>query len=139
MVEPSSYYVDRMRHHDMLEKLDKSKLPNFKNLDPYFLNQPYDPQSEHSIPFVWGITGIFMNKDYFPSSGVTQWSDLTDKKYSNQLMFLDDAREVFSIALRMMSYSINDSDPEHIKQAYLKIKELLPNVRLFNSDAVHPF
>lgn len=136
VVEPSSYYVDRMRHHDMLEKLDKSKLPNFKNLDPYFLNQPYDPQSEHSIPFVWGITGIFMNKDYFPSSGVTQWSDLTDKKYSNQLMFLDDAREVFSIALRMMSYSINDSDPEHIKQAYLKIKELLPNVRLFNSDAV---
>lgn len=136
LVEPSSFYIDRMRRLNMLEKLDKTKLPNIKNLDPFFLNQAYDPQSHYSIPFIWGITGIFMNKDYFPPMSVGLWSDLSDKKFSNQLMFLDDAREVFSMALRMLSYSINDSNPEHIKQAYLKLKELMPNIRLFNSDAV---
>lgn len=136
VVEPSSFYIDRMRRLGMLEKLDKSKLPNFKNLDPFFLNQAYDPQSEHSVPFIWGITGMFLNKDYFPSKGIGQWSDLLDKKYLNQLMFLDDAREVFSMALRMLAYSVNDTNPEHIKQAYLKLKQLMPNVRLFNSDAV---
>lgn len=136
IVEPSSYYIDRMRKQGLLAKLDKNQLPNFKHLDPFFLNQPYDPNSDYSIPFVWGITGIFLNKDYFPSKGISEWSDLLDKKYFNQLMFLDDARELFSIALRMSSYSINDNNPEHIKLAYQKLKELIPNVRLFNSDAV---
>ena len=136
VVEPSSYYIDRMRRQNLLEKLDKTKLSNFKNLDPFFINQNYDPQSEYSIPFVWGITGIFLNKDYFSPNGLTSWSDLTDKKFANQLMFLDDAREVFSMALRMLSYSINDNDPKHIQQAYLKLKDLMANVRLFNNDAV---
>jgi spermidine/putrescine transport system substrate-binding protein len=136
IIEPSSYYVDRLRRQNLLEKLDKTRLSNFKNLDPFFTNTPYDPQSNYSIPFIWGITGIFLNKDYFPAAELTQWSDMLNKKYANQLMFLDDAREVFSAALRMLSYSINDSNPRHIQQAYLKLKELMPNVRLFNTDAV---
>jgi spermidine/putrescine transport system substrate-binding protein len=136
IVEPSSYYVDRMRRQNILEKLDKSKLSNFKNIDPFFLNPPYDPQSEYSIPLVWGITGVFLNKNYFSSQDVSKWASFLDSKYSNQLMFLDDAREVFSMAMRMLNYSINDNNPEHIRQAYLRLKELMPNVRLFNSDAV---
>ena len=59
VVEPSSYYIDRMRRQNMLEKIDKIKLSNFKNLNSDFLNQAYDPQSNVSVPFIWGITGIF--------------------------------------------------------------------------------
>src|SRR5579872_73868 len=86
VVEPSSYYVDRMRHQGMLEKLDKTKLPEYKNLDPVFLNLAYDPHSNYSVPFVWGITGIFTNNHYFPLGEIKQWSDLFNKKYFNQLM-----------------------------------------------------
>ncbi|MDR3491622.1 MAG: spermidine/putrescine ABC transporter substrate-binding protein [Gammaproteobacteria bacterium] len=136
LVEPSSYYIARMHHQNFLEKLDKTKLPNFKNIDPAFLNKAYDPQNEYSIPFIWGITGIFLNKAYFPSAKTLQWKDLNDKKYLNQLMFLDDAKEVFSIALRMLGYSINDENPDHIRLAYLKLKTLMPNIKLFNSDAI---
>jgi spermidine/putrescine transport system substrate-binding protein len=136
LIEPSSYYIDRMRRQGMLVKLDKTRLSNIKNLDPEFLNQAYDPDSQYSLPFIWGITGIFVNKDYFPPSSVTDWNDLQGKQFANQLMFLDDAREVFSIALRMLGYSINDNNPDHIKQAYLKLKTLMPNVKLFNSDAI---
>ena len=136
LIEPSSYYIDRMRHQGLLAKLDKSKLPNFKNLDPFFTNQVYDPQSEYSIPFVWGITGIFVNKDYYPENTVADWDNLLDNKFKNQLMFLDDSREVFSIGLRMLGYSINDNNPEHIKEAYFKLKSIMPNVKLFNSDAI---
>jgi spermidine/putrescine transport system substrate-binding protein len=135
LIEPSSYFVDRMRNLGMLQKLDRSQLTNFKYLDPAFLNRAYDPQSEYSVPFIWGITGIFLNKDYFSENDAQQWNSLLDKKYLNQLMFLDDSREVFSVALRMLGYSINDSNPEHIKQAYQKLRTLMPNVKLFNSDA----
>lgn len=136
LIEPSSYYIDRMRHLGMLAKLDKTKLSNFKYLDPEFTNQAYDPESQYSVPFIWGVTGIFMNKDYFSEKSISDWGDLQDQKFKSQLMFLDDSREVFSIALKMLGYSINDTNPEHIKQAYLKLKSLMPNVKLFNSDAI---
>ncbi len=136
LVEPSSYYIDRLRHQDMLLKLDKSKLSNMANLDPFFLNQAYDPDSQYSVPFIWGVTGIFLNKNYFPNSNINDWQDLLDKKYLNQLLFLDDAREVFSIAMQMLGYSINDNNPQHIKEAYHKLKSLMPNVKLFNNDAI---
>lgn len=136
LVEPSSYYIDRMRRQSMLTPLNRSRLPNFKNIDPDFLDKPYDPTSEFSVPFIWGITGIFLNKDYFSGTNVACWDNLLDKKYLNQLMLLDDAREVFSMALRSLGYSINDRNPDHIKQAYLKLKTFMPNVKLFNSDAI---
>ena len=40
------------------------------------------------------------------------------------------------MALLMLGYSINDTNPAHIKQAYIKLRELMPNIRLFNTDAV---
>jgi len=36
----------------------------------------------------------------------------------------------------MLGYSINDTNPAHIKQAYQKLRTLMPNIRLFNTDAV---
>lgn len=136
VIEPSSYYIDRMRHQRMLQKLDKTKLSYFKHLNPLFLNQKYDPNNLYSFPFIWGVTGIFLNQDYFSSKKITGWSDLWDKQYNNQLMFLNDSREAFSIALKILGYSLNDNNPDHIKKAYLKLKELMPNIKLFNSEAV---
>jgi spermidine/putrescine transport system substrate-binding protein len=133
VVEPSSYYIDRMRRQNMLEKLDKTQLAFFKNLNPSFLNKSYDPKSEYSIPFIWGITGIFINKDYREASSIKRWSDLWNSQYADQIMLLDDSREVFSMALAALGYSVNDENPEHIKQAYLKLRELLPNIKIFNS------
>ncbi len=136
LIEPSSYYVDRMRKQGMLEPLDKTKLLGFNNLDPQFLNQSYDPENKFSIPFIWGTTGIYVNKNYFDPKTLTKWSDLWNPQYKNQLMLLDDSREVFAIGLRVLGYSGNDENPLHIHAAYLKLKELLPNVKLFKSDGV---
>lgn len=136
VIEPSSYYIDRMHRQNMLEEFDLSQLSNLKNINPSFQHQSYDPQSRFSIPFIWGVTGIFVNTDYFAKNSIQKWSDLWDPKYKDQLMFLDDSRELFSMALKVLGYSANDSNPEHIHQAYLKLKELMPNIKLFNSDAV---
>ncbi|MDR3491623.1 MAG: spermidine/putrescine ABC transporter substrate-binding protein [Gammaproteobacteria bacterium] len=136
VIEPSSYYIDRMRRQGMLEKFDKTKLSNFKNLNPKFIKQAYDPETNYSLPFIWGITGIFLNKDYYKPHSITRWTDLWDKKYADQLLILDDSREVFSMALLVLGYSANDTNPEHIKQAYLKLKEIYPNVKLFNSAVI---
>lgn len=133
VVEPSTYYIDRMRRQGMLEKLNKSQLSNVKNLNPEFLNAKYDPKNEYSLPFIWGVTGIFVNKSYLTPTSISKWSDLWDKKYADRLLMLDDTREVFSMALKVLGYSANDTNPQHIKEASLKLKELLPNIKIFSS------
>lgn len=136
IVMPSSYFVDRMRRLNMLEKLDKKKLPNWHNLNPEFLHPAYDPTMNYSVPFIWGVTGIFVNQQYFDPSNIKQWNDLWSKRFFNQLMLLDDTREVFSIALLALGYSPNDRNPAHIKEAFLKLKGLMKNVKVFSSETV---
>lgn len=45
--------------------LDRSKLPNYRNLDPALMKQleRYDPGNQHAIPWMWGTTGIGYNAD----------------------------------------------------------------------------
>lgn len=136
IVLPSSYFVDRMRKQNMLEILDKSKLPNWKNLNPELLHLAYDPTNAVSVPHLWGVTGIFYNNAYYKQNSLKKWADLWNPAYENQVLLLDDTREVFSIALLTLGYSPNDKNPAHIKQAYLKLKELMANVKVFSGDTV---
>jgi spermidine/putrescine transport system substrate-binding protein len=136
IVVPSTYFIDRMQRQDMLKKIDKSKLTNFKHLNPDLLNKPYDPHNNYSIPYLWGTSAIVVNDKYFPKGAITSWADFWSEKLHDQLLLLDDTREVFGMALITLGYSANDTNPQHIQQAYEKLKALLPNVKLFNDEAV---
>ncbi|QUJ68793.1 extracellular solute-binding protein [Photobacterium sp. GJ3] len=134
LVVPSTYFVAKMRDEGMLQKIDKSKLKNFKNLDETYLNKPFDPNNEYSIPHVLGITGLAVNTEMYDPADFDSWEDLWDPKYRGQLMLMDDTREVHHIALKILGYSGNTTDPKQINEAYEKLKELMPNVLVFNSD-----
>ncbi|KKC98581.1 MULTISPECIES: extracellular solute-binding protein [Photobacterium] len=134
LVVPSTYFVAKMRDEGMLQKIDKSKLTNFKNLDENYLNKPFDPNNEYSIPHVLGITGLAVNTEMYDPADFDSWEDLWDPKYRGQLMLMDDTREVHHIALKILGYSGNTTDPKQIAEAYEKLKELMPNVLVFNSD-----
>lgn len=134
LVVPSTYYVSKMRQEGMLQKVDKTKLSHFDGLDPDNLNKPFDPNNQYSIPYIWGATGIGVNTDFMDSSAVSRWADLWDPKWQGQLLMMDDARELFHIALRKLGYSANTTNPDEIKAAYEALRELMPNVLVFNSD-----
>jgi spermidine/putrescine transport system substrate-binding protein len=136
LIMPSSYFVDRMAHQDLLEKIDKTKLSNWQHIGSQFLNPSYDPGNQYSVPYIWGMSGIFFNDDYFPLGSLKKWSDLWASRFYDKLLMLDDTREVFSMALLSLGYSANDKNPEHIKAAFLKLKELLKNIRVFSTDTV---
>ena len=134
LVVPSTYYVDKMRKEGMIQKIDKSKLRNFSNLDPDMLNKPFDPNNDYSIPYIWGATAIGVNGDAVDPKSVTSWADLWKPEYKGSLLLTDDAREVFQMALRKLGYSGNTTDPKEIEAAYNELKKLMPNVAAFNSD-----
>ncbi|GAB4267906.1 extracellular solute-binding protein [Deferrisoma sp.] len=134
LVVPSTYYVSKMRREGMLEPLDKAKIPNLKNLNPELLDKPYDPGNAYSVPYLWGSTGIGVNAARVDPATVTAWADLWDPRFRGKLLLTNDVREVFHMALRVLGYSGNSADPKEIEAAYRKLQELMPNVRVFNSD-----
>ncbi len=136
VVEPSSYYITRMVREGMIEKIDLDALPDYKNIDAAFTHPAYDPTGQYSIPWVWGLTGIFINRKYFPDDNITQWSDLWSVRYRDSLLMLDDPREAFNIGLMALHFSPNDEDLEDLEKAYQRLTTLAPNIRVYNSNSV---
>ena len=135
LVVPSNYYISRMAREDLLTRLDHEKLSNFKHLDRQLLNKAYDPDNQYSVPYLWGTTGIGVTPAVPPGS-ISRWADLWKPEFKDSLLLLDDMREVMGIGLLVLGYSVNDTDPVHIEQAYDKLRMLMPNVRVF--DATSP-
>lgn len=132
---PSTYYVEKMANEGLLQEIDQSKLSNFDNLDTSFTNTKVDPENKYSIPYMWGSTGLAINGDVVDPATVNSWDDLWRPEYKNQVMLMNDMREVFGMALLTLGYSGNSSNPEEIKAAYDKLTTIMPNVKTFNSDA----
>jgi spermidine/putrescine-binding protein len=130
---PSDYAVDIMIKQGMLEKIDLSQIPNFANLDKRFTNQYYDPGNNYSVPYQWGTTALVYDKTKVPFEPKS-WSDLWDPRFKGRLVLLDDEREVTGVALQVLGFDKNSTDPQQLKQAEQKLVELKPNILLFNSD-----
>ncbi|OQY57458.1 MAG: spermidine/putrescine ABC transporter substrate-binding protein PotD [Desulfobacteraceae bacterium 4572_88] len=135
IVVPSTYYVDRMKKEGLIQPIDKAKIPNFRNLDSDLLNKSYDPENRYSIPYLWGSTAIGVNSEYLDPKTVRSWKDLWKAEFKDRVLLIDDIREVFGLGLKVLGYSVNDTDSVHIEQAYEKLRTLKPNVRLFSADS----
>ncbi|MDP8170705.1 extracellular solute-binding protein [Pasteurella skyensis] len=135
IIFPSSYYVSKMAKEGMLEKLDKTKLTNFKYVSKELMGQSFDPKNDYSLPYIFGLTGIGVNKEEIDPTKVTSWADLWKPEYKGLLQLMNDSREVFHMALLLDGKSPNTTNPEEIKTAYERLKSLIPNVLTFNSDA----
>src|SRR3990167_5976555 len=136
IIMPTSNMIDRMIRQNLLEPLDHAALSNWKNIHPHFLHLPYDPDCRYNVPFIWGVTGIFINQTYFPSLKITKWQDFWLPRFNNQLLMLDDMRDSFSVALLSLGYTANDTHPAHIREAFLKLKALMQNIKMFSTETV---
>jgi spermidine/putrescine-binding protein len=133
VVVPSDYTVDIMVKQDMLEPLDMAQIPNFGNVDPKFTDQYYDPGNKFSVPYQWGTTALAYDKTTVPFEP-KKWADLWDPQFANKLVMLDDSREIPGMALQVLGFDKNSTDPAQLDQAKQKLIELKPNILLFNSD-----
>jgi putrescine transport system substrate-binding protein len=65
VVVPGSHFAKQQIEAGLLLKLDKSKLPNLKNLDPAIQAQlaKMDPGNDHLVDWMWGYTTVGINRD----------------------------------------------------------------------------
>jgi spermidine/putrescine transport system substrate-binding protein len=136
IVFPSGDYVSIMIQQNMLEKIDKSKVPNLKNIDPAVLRRSgFDPGMEYSVPYYFGAAGIVVNKARVPDFW-RSWAIFGRGDLKGRMTMLDDMREVMGDALRYLGYSVNTADPAQIDAA----KDLInnrykPNLTKFDAES----
>ncbi|MBE0496309.1 MAG: extracellular solute-binding protein, partial [Campylobacterales bacterium] len=135
LLVPSTYFVNKMAKEGMLSVIDVRKLSNYKNLDDGLLHQPFDPENKYSVPYLWGSTGISFNARTLGEGAITKWEDLWDEKYKRSLLLTDDLREVFGMTLKTLGYSANSQNLDEVKKAYEKLRLLMPNVKVYNSES----
>jgi spermidine/putrescine-binding protein len=129
MVVPTGYMVEIMIKQGLLYKLAKDHLPNFKNVDARFTNQPFDPGNQYSVPKDWGTTGFGYRTDLLPA--MTSWADFwqhATTTASGKVTVLDGENEAIGSALKMLGFSYNSVDPKELNQAKAKLLQLKPHL-----------
>jgi spermidine/putrescine-binding protein len=134
LILPTDYIVSLMISQGMLQKWDKSKLAIMDNIDSGFKDLPFDPGNEYTLPYMAGTDAIVYNADRVPNPPVS-WADLWNPDYAGRLVLLDDPRVVIGFTLMTLGYDLNTKDPQQLEEAKTKLLELIPNVKLFDSDS----
>lgn len=119
----------------MVEKIDTSKLKNYKLVGERFLHASFDPKNEYSVPFMWGTVGIAYNTKMVKEK-VDSWAVLWDKKYEKQIFMLDSPRDSIGITLKYLGYSLNSGDEKALDDAARKLVEQKPLVKAYVVDDV---
>ena len=136
LVFPSDYMIERLIDEGLLEKLDYSKIPNFKYIDPKYKSLYYDPKDEYTVAYNVGYVALIYNKKLVGGTP-DSWSVLWDKKYEGQVLMFNNPRDSFAIAQSLLGQDYNDTDPSKWAAAYDKLLEQKPVVRAYVMDEVY--
>ena len=135
VIIPSDYMVSRLIDENMLARLDFSNIPNYQYIDEKFRDPEYDPGGLYSVPYTWGVVGLFYNTDYIQEE-ITSWSALWDDRYSGKILMFDNPRDSFAIAQFMLGQSLNTCDDNDWAEAAALLKQQKPMVQAYVMDRI---
>jgi spermidine/putrescine-binding protein len=134
LVQPTDYIVALMTRQDLLQELDHAKLPVLKNFDSNYLDFEFDPGNKYTIPYQAGTDAIVVNTDAVTNVPAS-WEDLWKPEYAGSMVFLDDSRATIGLTLLTLGYDVNTTDPAQLDEAKAKLAQLVPGIKLFDSDS----
>ena len=134
VIIPSDYMISKLIEEDMLAELNFENIPNFEYIDERFRDPDYDPGSKHSVPYTWGLVGLFYNTEYVEEP--TSWAVLWDEAYAGKILMFDNPRDAFAIAQSRLGYSFNSDSEDEWSEAAMLLKEQKPLVQAYVMDQI---
>ena len=146
VVPSASPFMAREIQAGAIRPLDKTKLPNLKNLDPAMLAlaAEADPGNQYGVPYLWSVTGIGYNETLVAKAlGAEAPRDtlalLFDPANAKKLAdcgisLLDTPQEVFPAALAYLGLDPKSRDPGDLDKAAALLKKIRPYIRKFHSS-----
>lgn len=127
------------------QKLDMTRLPNLRNLDPATMRKidVYETVRGYNIPYHWGSTGFSWNVEMvrarLPDQSMETSAVLFDPEIISKLAdcgvsFLDGTTSLIPMALAYLGLDPNAIDDESLEQVQALLAEVRPYVRYFSND-----
>ncbi|MEN5094922.1 polyamine ABC transporter substrate-binding protein [Pseudomonas protegens] len=144
LASPSNHFLPRLIQSGAIQPLDKSKLPNWNNLDPKLMKllETSDPGNRYGIPYMWVTVGIGYNVDkikaIFGNTDVTQsWQMLFKPENIQKLKqcgvaFLDNPTQMVPITLKALGLDPHSERPAELKQAEEALRAIRPSILYFH-------
>jgi putrescine transport system substrate-binding protein len=125
--------------------LDRSKLPNWKYLDPAVLavQAQADPNNRYAVPYLHAMNGFVYNVDQIkarmPDAPTDSLAMLFDPKVTAKfadcgITFLDSAEDVIQLALAYLHLDPNSQRAEDLNAAEQVVLRVRPYIRTFDSN-----
>ncbi|QHA82030.1 extracellular solute-binding protein [Pseudomonas mediterranea] len=145
VVVPSNHFLGRQIKAGIFQKLDKSQLTNWKNLNPQLLArlEVNDKGNQYAVPYLWGTSGIGYNVDKVKAAlgvdTIDSWAVLFEPENLKKLSacgvaFMDSPDEVYPTVLNYMGIDPNSTRLEDYKAAEKKLQPLRPFITYFHSS-----
>ena len=134
LVQPSDYAAEVMIRQKLLSPLDRSRLPNLRNLDPAFVGRPHDPEGKFTVPYLAGSVGIVINTEKV-TIPIRSYRDVFQPRFKDRIVVLNDNREIVSWALETLGLPMNTINAETLAKARPVIAAWVQLVKVFDSDS----
>ncbi|MBV8741727.1 MAG: polyamine ABC transporter substrate-binding protein [Sinobacteraceae bacterium] len=145
VVSTSTDYFSRQIKAGIYQELDRSRLPNWKNLDPQVLalEARADPGNRHAMPYLRHVNGFAYNVDLVKARRADAPVDSLDMLFKPGIIaqfadcgvtFLDSAEDVLQLALNYLHLDPNTTSAADYRQAEKLLMAVRPYVRAFDSS-----
>jgi putrescine transport system substrate-binding protein len=154
LVEHSGYDVvvptaeptlSRLIKAQALQKLDKSRIPNLKGLDPALMRlvAGADPGNDYGVIYQWGTIGLGINpnriKALFPDAPLESWDLLFKPENAARLAacgitILDSGIDVIPTVLHYLGLDPDSERPEDLERVEALLMALRPSIKAFVTD-----
>ena len=145
IVVPSNSFLAKQIKAGVYQELDKSKLSNWKNLNPVLLKNASasDPGNSHAFPYMWGSMGIGYNPEKVKAAlgvdKIDSWDVLMKpeniaKLKSCGVSFLDSPTEMLPVALHYLGLPTDTTKKADLKQAEDLFMKIRPSIGYFHSS-----
>ncbi len=135
IIIPSDYMIERMIAEDMLMEIDVSELPNYKYISEEYRNMYYDPDNKFSVPYNVGMVGLIYNKKMVEEKP-TSWKALWDERYAGKILMIDNPRDAFAVAQKILGYSLNSTDEKELSDVAQLLVEQKPLLQGYVMDEI---
>jgi putrescine transport system substrate-binding protein len=141
IVVPSAHFAKMQIQGGLFQKLDRSKLTNWGNLDPDLLEQlaSVDPGNEHLVTWMWGYVTVGINTGKVKAAlgntpmPANPWDLIFNPTYASKLKscgisVLDSASEVLPVAMAYAGkppYSRDAKDYDEARKVLLTARPYL--------------
>jgi spermidine/putrescine transport system substrate-binding protein len=137
IVVPTGPYIVQMIEKGLIQKFDKTLLPNMVNVDPAFLGQAWDKNDEYSVCKNWGCTGFYYDTTKIKKE-LNTWQDFLDAcmgEASGQCSMIDSAPNYAGPYFWANGIDWNTEDKAALDAAEkFLVNELAPHVKAFDSQ-----